>query len=233
MAPTTRSRTRSLLLRWPDSAPPLGLARTTTTTTTITIAPAIQIGPARTALIDDIWRHRPRDAFAGALVRRQLERQTVRPPREKIARLERENDDLRHDWLVGLEHRTWADKHAGEADWAEEHGAKDTDADVEAWFSSWQAADDFRSSEERWRLTTSAQDRGAFDGRDRMQAERDLWVKKFKKERKKARKLYVEKRVLEAKVAALEDAAKQSREGGSGVRACERGRGGGAVEMTA
>ncbi len=126
MAPTTRSQTRSL--RWPDSAPPLGLARITTTT--VTIAPAIQKGHAHTALVQDIHRHRPRNGFAATLVRRQLERQTVRPLREKIARLERENDDLRHDWLVGLERGILADKHAGEGDWAEEHVAKDTDAEV-------------------------------------------------------------------------------------------------------
>ncbi len=45
-----------------------------------------------------------------------------------------------------------------------------------------------------------------------MQAERDLWVKKFKKERKKTQKLTVEKRELEAKVAALEDAAENGEE---------------------
>lgn len=88
------------------------------------------------------------------------------------------------------------------------------DADRRVFFR--QAAGDFRSSEERWRLATSAQDRGAFDGRDRMQAERDTWVKKFKKERKKGQKLYVEKRGLEAKVAALEDAAKTGGEGEAG-----------------
>ncbi|KAI4207177.1 MAG: hypothetical protein LQ346_000755, partial [Caloplaca aetnensis] len=172
-------------------------------------------GSARTALIHDIRRHRLRDGFAEALVRRQLERQTVRPLREKIARLQRQNDDLRHDWLVGLERGTWPDKHAGEEDWAKDKdGERRHDADRRVFFR--QAAGDFRSSEERWRLATSAQDRGAFDGRDRMQAERDTWVKKFKKERKKGQKLYVEKRGLEAKVAALEDAAKTGGEGEAG-----------------
>lgn len=57
-------------------------------------------------------------------------------------------------------------------------------------------------------MAASAQDRGAFDGRDRVEAERDAWVKKFKKERKYGQKLYLGMREAEEKVKALEEAAK-------------------------
>ncbi|KAL8746100.1 MAG: hypothetical protein Q9184_007791 [Pyrenodesmia sp. 2 TL-2023] len=194
MAPTTRSQTRST--RSPDSAPPLGLARTTT-------FPAIRKGRARTTLIRDIRRHRPRDGFAEALVRRKLERQMVRPLREKIARLEAENEALRHDWLVGLERGGWPDKHGGEVEWDELYGPRDGDE-----------AKRFRQLEEIWRMATSAQDRGAFDGRDRMEAERDVWMKRFWKERKYGQKLYQGMREAEEKVKVLEEAAKSKAKGG-------------------
>ncbi|KAL8928867.1 MAG: hypothetical protein Q9208_001645 [Pyrenodesmia sp. 3 TL-2023] len=180
MAPTTRSQTRSI--RRPDTAPPLGPARTTT-------APFIHKGRARTTLIRDIRRHRPRDGFAEALARRKLQRQMVRPLREKIVRLEAENEAMRQDWLVGLERGGWPDKHGGEVEWDEVYGPRDSD-DAERFH------------------------RGAFDGRDRMEAERDAWMKKFKKENKYGRKIYQAMREAEEKVKVLEEAAKSKAMGG-------------------
>lgn len=54
----------------------------------------------------------------------------VWPLREKIARLEAENNALRHDWLVGLERGGWPDKHRGEVEWDEVYGPRDSDVSV-------------------------------------------------------------------------------------------------------